>query len=135
VFSSKNDAIATRLKAATMARLSARLIIDRQVRQDDDGYRWRFDPRWRMASPQYQTEAQVRAILGAVSCPALTVIAEDGLLASREDTEARLACLRSRQSVTLPGHHHLHMDTPEPVAAAINRFLDAVPALGGQYLI
>jgi hypothetical protein len=31
----------------------------------------------------------------------------------------------------LPGHHHLHMDTPEPVAAAINRFLDAMPALGG----
>jgi pimeloyl-ACP methyl ester carboxylesterase len=131
VFASKNDAVAARLKAARMHSSSARLIIDRQVEAVAEGYRWRFDPRWRMASPQYQTEAQVRAVLSTVACRTLTVIATDGFLANRAQTQERLDCLPLHQSITLPGQHHLHMDTPEPVAAAINQFLQAAPALGG----
>lgn len=131
LFASKADAVRARLKATRMEKQSARLIIDRQLLKVADGYRWRFDPRWRMASPQYQTEDQVREVLRAVSCRTLTIIAEDGYLASRPETEDRLNCLQSRYSVTLPGHHHLHMDNPEPVATAINRFLNAVPNLGG----
>jgi len=131
LFNSKQDAIEARLRAAKMAPASAKLIIDRQVIEKGNGYRWRFDPRWRMASAQYQTEEQVRAILAAVACPSLTIIANDGYLAQRREHESRLACLSDRQSVTLPGQHHLHMDSPEPVAAAINGFLNTVPALGG----
>ena len=131
LFNSKDEAIEARLRAAKMAPTSAKLIIDRQVTQDGTGYRWRFDPRWRMASPQYQTEEQVRATLAAITCPTLTILADDGYLAQRPEHESRLACLQDRQSATLPGHHHLHMDSPEPVAAAINGFLKTLPALGG----
>jgi pimeloyl-ACP methyl ester carboxylesterase len=131
LFSSKQDAIVARLRAAKMAPTSAKLIIDRQTIKEDNGYRWRFDPRWRMASAQYQTEEQVMAVLSAIPCPTLTIIADDGYLAQRPEHETRLACLPNRQSVTLPGHHHLHMDSPEPVAAAINGFLKTLPALGG----
>ncbi len=130
LFASKEDAIKARLKAAKMASSSARLIIDRQLSRSEEGYRWRFDPRWRFASPQYLTEEQVRALLGAITCKTLTVVADEGFLANRPETQARLECLKNHQSITLPGHHHLHMDTPEPVAAAINRFLDAMPDLG-----
>jgi len=130
LFESKEDAVDARLKAARMANSSARLIIDRQLSRSDDGYRWRFDPRWRFASPQYLTESQVEAILGAISCRTLTVVADDGFLANRPETATRLACLKEHQSLRLPGHHHLHMDTPEPVAAAINQFLGAMPDLG-----
>ncbi len=131
-FSSKEDAVKARLKATKMHTASARLIIDRQLNgTDDDGYRWRFDPRWRYASTQYQTQAQVHAVLKAVTCKTLTIIANDGFLVNRADTHDRLACLQTHQSIRLPGHHHLHMDTPEPVAAAINRFLEALPDLGG----
>lgn len=130
-FSTKDEAVASRLKAATMHQASARLIIDRQLSQTENGFEWRFDPRWRMASSQYQTEEQVMAVLSAVQCPALTVIADDGFLSDRSSTETRLGCLQNRTNVCLPGNHHLHMDTPEPVAAAINRYLDATPNLGG----
>lgn len=131
VFASKDDAIASRMRAAKMLPPSARLIIDRQLKQDDDGFRWRFDPRWRMASMQYQTEEQLRAVLSAIECPVLTVLADEGYLSNRPETEQRLNCLQQRTTVTLPGHHHLHMDTPEPVATAINRFLGTLPAMGG----
>ena len=131
VFASKDDATASRMKAAKILPASARLIIDRQLIKDEDGYRWRFDPRWRMASVQYQTEEQVRAVLAAIECPVLTVLAEEGYLFVRPETEKRLNCLHQRESVTLPGNHHLHMDTPEPVATAVNRFLGTLPAMGG----
>jgi pimeloyl-ACP methyl ester carboxylesterase len=131
LFESKQQAIDARLRATKMAPTSAKLIIDRQVAKEGAGYCWRFDPRWRMASAQYQTEEQVKAILSTVLCPTLTVIAEEGYLAQRPEHESRLACLPDRHSVTLPGHHHLHMDSPEPVAAAINNFLKTLPALGG----
>ena len=131
LFSNKQEAIESRLRAAKMAQSSAKLIIDRQVTADEDGYRWRFDPQWRTASPQYQTEEQVQEILKAVTCPTLTILADDGILINRPETKDRLSSLSNRQSVTLPGQHHLHMDTPEPVAAAINGYLQTLPALGG----
>ena len=130
-FSDKDEAVKARLKAAKMHPSSARLIIDRQLLATDTGFQWRFDPRWRHASSQYQTQEQVHALLGAVACKTLTIMADKGFLLNRADTSDRLACLQAHQSITLPGHHHLHMDTPEPVAAAINRFLEALPDLGG----
>ncbi|MEE9320769.1 MAG: alpha/beta hydrolase [Granulosicoccus sp.] len=130
-FASKELAVAARLKATTMEMSSARLIVDRQLESTQDGYRWQFDPRLRMTSPQYQTEEQVLAILGAVECPTLTILAENGFLAGRRNTESRLGRLQRRETITLAGNHHFHMDSPEPVAAAINRFLGTRPALGG----
>jgi len=90
VFPDKQGAIDVRLNAAKMDTASAKLIIDRQVSKVPGGFKWRFDPQWRMASAQYQTEAQVRAVLSAVACPTLTVIASDGFLANRPETENRL---------------------------------------------
>lgn len=131
LFDNKQEAIESRLRAAKMAQSSAKLIIDRQVTAEGDGYRWRFDPRWRTASAQYQTEEQVQEVLKAVTCPALTILADDGIILNRPETNDRLSALGNRQSVTLPGQHHFHMDTPEPVAAAINGYLQTLPALGG----
>lgn len=131
VFDDKQSAVDSRLRAAKMHPASAKLIIDRQVQQTENGYTWRFDKRWRYASPQYQTEEQVQAVLKAVQCPTLAVLADDGYLIGRDHTHVRLDCIDQLESINLPGHHHLHMDTPEPVAAAINRFLQTTPALGG----
>lgn len=127
----KQTAVDARLRAAKMTTPAANLIIDRQLEQTADGYTWRFDPKLRMATPMYLTEEHVEAVLRAVQCPTQTIIASDGFLSDRTDTEKRLGQLGQRDSVTLPGNHHLHMDTPEPVARAINRFLGTTPALGG----
>lgn len=131
IFKDKQEAIDIRLKAAKMDPNSAKLIIDRQLLQVGGGYQWRFDPRWRMASAQYQTEEQVQSVLATVQCETLVIVADQGFLASRPETDSRIDRLQDKQVVVLPGHHHLHMDTPEPVAIAINRFLKVMPALGG----
>lgn len=127
-----DDAIATRLRANTMHHPSARLIVERQLIKHADGsYRWRFDPTLRMNSTLYLTEAHVEAVLQAVPCRTLTIVGRDGYLTGRDSTDTRFACLADHHPVVLAGHHHLHMDTPEPVASAINFFLGTVPALGG----
>lgn len=131
VYSSKDDAINTRLRSAKMNTNSARLIIDRQLAEFDDGWRWRFDPKLRVSTAHRLTEAHVRAVNASIDCPVLTVIAKDGFLTSREQTTSRMDLIKDHRSVTLTGHHHLHMDTPEPVAAAVNQFLGTTPALGG----
>ncbi len=130
-FNSKDDAVAARLKAAKMKPASAKLIIDRQVIEDGNEFLWRFDSALRMASFQYQTEEQVHAVLANIECPTLSVVADQGYLATRPETNTRLAQIKNHESVSITGHHHLHMDTPEPVAAAVNQFLGTTPALGG----
>jgi len=131
IYKDKNDAVEARLRSANMDRMSARLIIDRQLSESDDGWRWRFDPKLRVSTAHRLTEAHVNEINSQITCPVMTILANEGFLTSREKTEDRLALIKNHESVWLPGHHHLHMDTPEPVAAAINRFLGTTPALGG----
>ncbi len=131
IYKEKHDATASRLRAAKMEQRSAQLIIDRQLSQHEDGWRWRFDPKLRISTAHRLTEAHVRKVNESIACQVLSIVAKDGFLTSRDDTGARLALIKDHQSITLAGHHHLHMDTPEPVAAAINRFLGTTPALGG----
>ncbi len=131
VYESKDDAVNTRLRSAKMALSSARLIIDRQLTEFEDGWRWRFDPKLRVSTAHRLTEAHVREVNQHIACPVLTIVAKDGFLTSREQTASRMELIKDHRSVLLAGHHHLHMDTPEPVAAAINQFLGTTPALGG----
>ena len=123
-FEDLDAAIDHRLRHARMERASARLIMERQVETVDGGVRWRFDPALRHASAEYRTEAQVLAVLGAIRCPTLVVLAEDGLPLRRDDASARLDAIPDVRRVVLPGAHHVHVDSPAPVADAIRDFLE-----------
>ena len=127
LFDSIDQAIESRLRANKMSPESARLIIERQVKQVDHHgqmkVQWRFDNKLRITSPHYFTEEQVQAILKTISCPTLCIRADEGYLADRTETDTRLSCIKDLSTVTLKGHHHLHLDNPQPVADAINRFL------------
>ncbi len=131
VYDSKDDAVNARLRSAKMETTSAKLIIDRQLAECDGGWQWRFDPKLRISTAHRLTEEHVQQINKHIDCPVLTVIAKDGFLTSRELTTNRLKLIKNHKSITLAGHHHLHMDTPEPVARAINHFLGTRPELGG----
>lgn len=119
-------AVRARLAATRMNESSARLIVERNLRPVDGGYAWRTDRRLMNPSPLYLSQAQVHAFLAAVACPALLVMAEDGVIASRDSTAGRIAVMPNLRVHRLPGHHHLHMDDPAPVAALVNAFLDEV---------
>jgi len=122
-YSSMQQAVESRLSATKMYPESARLIVERQLLECEQGFRWRFDRQLRLASPAYYTESQVREILQAITCPVLCLLAIDGYLLARPEMISRLSSIKHKTTRNLPGHHHLHMDTPAPVAEEINHFL------------
>ncbi len=130
-FDTEGAAVESRLKATKMDRLSAELIIRRQLQTVDSGFQWRFDPALRNASLSYLDESCIESAMASIECPTHAVVARDGFIAHRDESGTRLGQVKDLTRTELPGHHHLHMDTPEPVAASINRFLGTLPALGG----
>ncbi len=100
----------------------AELLAARGTMAVPGGVLWRTDPRLRGASPLRCTEAQARALLAAIDCPALLVRAEQGhpFLAGIEE---RIAVVPGLRVLTVPGGHHVHLDHPERVAGAVSDFL------------
>ena len=123
IYTSVEDAVSARLTATTMERHSAQLIVERSLIETDGGYTWRFDPKIRLPSPSYLSNEQVQACFEQIHCPALLVLAENGVPHVRHHAEERLSWLSKGVLHTLPGNHHLHMDEPESVAAAVRKFV------------
>ena len=122
IYTSIDDAVDARMAVTKMDRQSARLIVERNLRSIDGGFAWGYDGRLRAPSSYYMTEEQVLAVLNSVTQQTLVVLAEEGYLLKREATEGRLNALKQSVVVEVDGHHHMHMDDPEPSAAAIRTF-------------
>jgi len=70
------------------------------------------------------TEEQVRALIAGIECPTRVIHADppQPYLPEPERSE-RAALLPRGELLVLPGGHHLHMEQPAAVAAAIGGFL------------
>lgn len=119
-------AVLVRARAATgdIRRSSAEILVRRSVRRSGDGFTWRSDRRLIQPYPQYFTNDVMLAFLRGITAPVLLITAEDGTLRKRTYFKSRCNAIKDLRMVTLPGHHHLHLDNPAPVAAAISSFLD-----------
>ncbi|MCX4240730.1 alpha/beta fold hydrolase [Paraliomyxa miuraensis] len=123
----REDAV-QRLRAA-MTRIdheSARTLVSRGLREVEGGFTWRSDPRLRLPSRVRLTEDQVLVLLRAIECPTLLVRCGDGYPFAPTAASARVAALRDATMVEVPGGHHVHLDDPEPVAAAVAAHLGAL---------
>jgi len=103
---------------------AARLLVERGVRPVDGGWEWSSDPRLTLPTMVRMTEAQVRALVAGIECPAKVVYADPPqpyLPEPRRSEHAAL--LPDGECIVLPGSHHLHMEQPAAVAAAIGGFL------------
>lgn len=118
-------ATASKMKPASVATL-----LDRGLVEVDGGVSWRSDAVLRMASRLRLSEAQVLAFLQAIACPTLLLRGESGYSFVPDVTSTRVAAVSDVEVQTLPGGHHLHLDAPEPAAAAIAAFLDTEVAGG-----
>lgn len=126
VFASVEEAVTTRLAATPMADTAARLLVERGLREVDGGWIWSSDPRLMLASPLRASEAQVEACLSAIACPTLLLTASEvPAYFPTSLIERRTACVRDLAWQVLAGRHHVHMDDPAAVAAAINAFREA----------
>jgi pimeloyl-ACP methyl ester carboxylesterase len=118
------EAAAHRL-GSSFARLSpaaARILCTRGLIEVPGGVTWRSDPRVRWISRTRLHEDQVLALLGAIRAEVMLVRADDGLWSDSPELARRLERLPAATMVRLPGSHHLHLEDPEPVAAALRGF-------------
>ncbi|MEM9461101.1 MAG: alpha/beta hydrolase [Myxococcota bacterium] len=126
VYARREDAVARLCEAVQgLAEHSAQILVARGLVEVDGGFTWRADPQLRVASRQRLTEAQVLTFLRAIEAPTLVIRGSGGYPFAPDPMGARVAALRDAKVVELPGGHHLHLDTPEPVAGAIAEFLRA----------
>ena len=124
-------AVRARMQGVTGSALSeeaARLLVERgiaPVRGDGgDGFAWSSDPRLTLPTMMRLTEAQVRDLVRGIGCPTRVIHADPPQPYLPEPLRSERAALLPRgELVVLPGGHHLHMEQPAGVAAAIGTFL------------
>lgn len=122
------QAIEARQAAGGLDETAARLLVERATVAVEGGVQWRSDRRLRLPAPYRFTEDQVLAVLRAIRAPTRLVIGDRGLLPmERPALEQRVAAINDLEVDRLEGHHHLHMETPRPVADALGPFLATPP--------
>ena len=124
VFTDMAAPVRARMQANQLSEASARLLVERGLRPVQGGQVWNTDPRLTLPALQRMTEPQVADLVAAIACPTLVVFA-DPAQAYLPDAlrRQRAALLPQGRLVVLPGTHHLHMEQPQAVAAAIAGFL------------
>ena len=101
-----------------------RLLVERGVQAVPGGFAWSSDPRLTLPTLTRMTIGQADNLLQHVDCPALIVFG-DPAQPYLQDAERRrrVALLPKGRLVVLPGGHHLHMQQPQTVAAALLEFV------------
>lgn len=101
-----------------------RLLVERGVQAVSGGFVWSSDPRLTLPTLTRMTQAQVDDLLQHVDCPALVLFADPAQpYLPDHERRRRAALLPKGQLRVLAGGHHLHMQQPQPVAAALLEFL------------
>jgi pimeloyl-ACP methyl ester carboxylesterase len=121
VFASEAEAAQTRAKAGDLSLEAAQIMVARGIKPAPaGGFVWSSDPRLTLTSPQRYIEAQVLAVLDELRVPTQLILAQPAPSFLPETLiNARIARVRDLDVVRIAGHHHLHLDDPQPVAAAM----------------
>ncbi|MGV8960158.1 MAG: alpha/beta fold hydrolase [Stenotrophomonas sp.] len=120
--------VRARMLANQLSEASARLLVERGVKPVEGGYSWRSDPRLMLPTAVRMTDPQIRDVLAAITSPTQVIYATPAQVYLPEPQRSEWTALLPHGQVhTLPGHHHLHMDQPQAVAALINAFVATLP--------
>ena len=120
VFADVEEAARARAKAGEMSLDAARILVARGIRAVPGGFVWSSDPRLTLASATRFVEEQILVVLAGIRAPTRLVLAQPppAFLAA-DMIAARIACVPGIEVVRIDGHHHLHLEDPDPVAAAL----------------
>jgi pimeloyl-ACP methyl ester carboxylesterase len=124
VFASVDIAVRARVAAGGLDADEARPIVERNLREVDDAFRWRSDPRLRLATPLRIDEGQLRRLLAGIEARTLLLLADPATpYLPSALMEARTACVADIRVAHIRGPHHLHIRHPRPVAEHMANFL------------
>lgn len=131
VFPDLTAPVRARMMVNQLSEASARLLVERGVKEVDGGWTWRSDPRLMLPTAVRMTEDQVSDVVSAIQCPVQVIYATPAQAYFPEpERSQRAALLPDGRLHTLAGHHHVHMDDPEAVADIIRRFISTLADAG-----
>ena len=114
---------ASRVPGSGLDESLVRLLVERGLAEVEGGFTWSSDPRLTLPTMTRMTEAQVENLVSRIDCPTKVIFANPAQPYLPDDVRRRrVDLLPHGELVLLPGGHHLHMDQPAEVAAAIGRF-------------
>jgi pimeloyl-ACP methyl ester carboxylesterase len=126
VFPRVDDAVQARVRTNGLSEPVARLLVERGLVPVVGGHAWSSDPRLTLPTMVRMTEPQVGALVRGIECPTRVIFADPPqpyLPGPLRMARARL--LPRGDCMVIPGGHHLHMEDPQAVAAAIGDFFTA----------
>lgn len=123
VFPDVEPAIRARMQANGLSEPVARLLVERGVVAVEGGYVWSSDPRLTLPTMTRMTEPQIRDLVQGIQCPARAIFADPAqpYLPDALRRE-RVVLMPQGELIVLPGGHHIHMEQPQDIAAAIGDF-------------
>ncbi|HET7371580.1 MAG TPA: alpha/beta hydrolase [Gammaproteobacteria bacterium] len=117
VFASIEEAVAARVAMGDLQADEARPIVERNLREIEDGYVWRSDARLRLRTPLRMEESQLRRMLAGIEATTTLLLAEPATpYLPAELMAARAACVPDIRVEHVAGPHHLHVRYPHEVA-------------------
>jgi pimeloyl-ACP methyl ester carboxylesterase len=121
------------MQANALSEPVARLLVERglvPVQADGGhpaGHAWSSDPRLTLPTMVRMTEPQVHDLVRGIQCPVRVIHADPAQPYLPEALRRERAALLPRgELVVIAGGHHLHMEQPAEVAAAIGDFFSAL---------
>ena len=121
---SVDSAVKARVSVSDLNFEHAKLIVERGIIEEAQGYRWRSDARLRNTSPYRLTLKQAQQFIRDIKCPVQLIYGSEGIdmVSSGIDLFGPLFDKFSRHELT--GGHHVHMEQPEKTSALIKDFLE-----------
>jgi pimeloyl-ACP methyl ester carboxylesterase len=122
VFRDADQATRARAMASGLDARLARPIVERGLREVEDGWQWRSDPRLVRSSAIRLAETQIRALLAGIEAPVALLLSQPATpYLPAAMMHARAACVPRIAIEHLAGGHHLQLEHPQAVAAWLLR--------------
>jgi pimeloyl-ACP methyl ester carboxylesterase len=116
--------INAKMKVGKVSEEHAKMIMLRNLREDQGNYLWGTDPKLRTISTFRMTSDQAKDIMRQIRCPILFIKGDVGFVRIAEQFSKRSDWLTSKyELLTLSGNHYVHMQAPRDLLTAIYGFL------------
>ena len=116
--------VQARAKAGDITLDSARLLVLRNISEQNGQLFFTTDRRLRTFSSLRMTEEQAEAFMRNITCPVLLISGSNGYHSMRDNFKKRITWVEDLKVEECEGHHHVHMDNPSMVSEQIDRFLN-----------
>lgn len=94
-------------------------IVERGIIRSDGIWQWRHDVKLKSDSLYRMSFEHAQAIMEQVVCPQRIVLGENGFKHLKQPTERNSSLNRDRETLTIPGGHHCHLECPDRVTELI----------------